>query len=389
MDKNRKLLLIILALYVLGDFTAVSITNLYLWQKFNDFHSILFYNSNLFIGMAMSGFLGAVLGTKIGNKPIYMVSICFYILQLVLLFVLGNTIVNYLFIVGLISGFAIGGESYAYNVISQKITTEENRQKYFGMKTSLLNTITLIGVPALTFIASKAGTYKPVFLIAMVLLVCVLCLLTQLNLLETKTHFSVKNTVSALKAFPDTRSFLLSKFLFGVQSGLFWVVLGIVTFQFVGDVFKWGIFMSLLTLLSIVAAFYYGKTVTIHQSKFAAVIATFLFASSTIVLATNWNFITFVSYQLVLVFLNVIMGVCFDGFVAGILEEDRLVSVVNNELNGIGEFVLNIGRFLPIFLLFLSNFSINNVLELRIVFILVSSIPLFIISALKKTQAFG
>lgn len=388
MDRNKKLLLIILAFYVLGDFTAVSITNLYLWQEFNDFHTILFYNSNLFIGMALSGFFGAVLGTKIGNKYIYMVSIFFYILQLVLLFVLGNSIVNYLLLVGLISGFAIGGESYAYNVISQKITRGENRQKYFGIKTSLLNTITLIGVPILTFIATKARTYKPVFLIAIILLTCVLVLLTKLKVMETKTQFNLRNTISALKIFPDTRSFLLSKFLFGVQNGLFWVVLGIVTLQFVGDVFKWGIFTSSLTLLSIVASFYYGKAIDIHQSKFAAVIATFLFAFSTIVLATNWNFTAFIVYQLVLVFLNVIMNVSFDGFMAGILEEDGSISTVNNELNGIGEFVLDIGRFLPIFLLFLINFSVNNILELRIVFILVSSIPLFVISALKKTQAF-
>lgn len=389
MDRNQKILLIILSLYVLGDFTAVSITNLYLWQKFNDFHNILYYNSNLFIGMALSGFLGAILGSKIGNKNIYMISICFYILQLTLLFMLGNSIVNYLLIVGLISGFAIGGESYAYNVISQKITTEDNRQKYFGTKTSLLNAITLVGVPLLTFIASKTGTYRPVFLIAIVFLTCVLFLLTQLKLLETNTQFSPKNTFSALRIFPDTRSFLLSKFLFGVQNGLFWVVLGIVTLQFVGDLFRWGIFTSLLTLLSIIVAFYYGKAVDIHQSKFAAAIGTFLFAFSTIVLATNWNFMAFVIYQVVLVFLNVIMGVSFDGFIAGILEEDSSVSLVNNELNGIGEFVLDIGRFLPIFLLLLINFSVSNILELRIIFILVSSIPLFVISALKKTQAFS
>lgn len=389
MDRNQKLLLIVLCLYVLGDFTAVSITNLYLWQKFNDFHSILFYNSNLFIGMAISGLIGSILGTKVGNKLIYMVSIGFYILQLTLLFFLGNSIVNYLLIVGLISGFAIGGQSYAYNVISQKITNKENRQKYFGIKTSLLNTITLFGIPTLTFVASKSGSYKPVFFIAIVLLFFVLFLFSQLRLTELKTPFSLKNTVMTLKAFPDTRSFLLSKFLFGVQNGLFWVVLGIVTLQFVGDVLKWGIFSSFLTLLSVIAAFYYGKMIDLEKSKFAAIIATFLFAFSTIVLATNWNFITFVIYSLVLVLLNVIMGVSFDGFVAGILEEDGSVAAVNNELNGIGEFVLDIGRFLPIFLLFILNFSINNVLELRIVFILVSSIPLFVINALQKTTVFN
>lgn len=389
MDRNQKLFLIIVSLFALGDFTSVSITNLYLWQLTNSFQKILLFDVFVFAGMAVSGLLASVLGAKIGNKLVFFLSMIFYICQFVLLIWQGSHIVTLLQILGTISGFAIGCLSYSYTVLIQEITVTGGREKFFGTRTSLVNTITLVGVPMLTFVASHFHSYNPVFLLALLLMCVVAILVLGLNVIEQTSSFHLFNTEHVLLKFPNVRSYIIAKYLYGIQNGLFWVVLGIVTLQFVGDVFRWGIFSSFLTLISITAAFIYGRKVNLQSGKYGAVLATFIFAGTTLFLAINWNFVTFVIYQMVLVVLNVIMAVSFDSFMASVIEENQETTNLRNELNGVGEFVLDLGRFTPILILLLLQISFNNNLYLRIAFLIVAPLPLLIMNTLKKTQAFN
>lgn len=377
-----------LAFYTLGDFVSVAITNLYLWQLTNDFQKILFYNVFVFSGMAIGGLLASILGAKIGNKLIFTLAMMLYAVQFGILLFTGSHVASYIILLGIISGFAIGSESYAYNVIVQEITAAGGREKFFGTKTSMMNTIILIGVPMLTFITTQVHSYVPIFSIAFVLVIIVAFLATRLVLLQQTTSFHLMSTKNVIAKFPDIKNYLLAKYLFGIQNGLFWVVLGIVTLQFVGDLFRWGIFSTCLTFIAIAAAYFYGKKATVHGEKYPAVIGAYAFALVTLFLATNWNFTTFIIYQVVLVILTVIMSVSFDSFMATIIEEDSETASLRNELNGIGEFALNLGRFTPIFLLLLLHISFDNNLYLRIAFLVVAPLPLFIMSALKKTKAF-
>lgn len=388
MSRNQILFLSILSLYVLGDFTAVSMTNLFLWQKTNNFSLILAYNCVLFLTMAVSGLGSAIVGSTIGTKKIFLGAMGCYVLQILLLFLFSDTISSIFIFVGIVSGFAIGSQSYAYNVISQKITADGNREKYLGIKTSLLNIIILLGVPTLTYIATFAKSYKPVFGIALALLLGVCCLVPWLSLIEERKVFRWPQLIKTVRLFPDMKSFLLAKFLFGLQNGLFWVILGVVTLQFVGNLFVWGIVSSCLTLLFIVASYFYGKNATLQSQKYSSVLGTFFFAISTLLLGTNWNFTTFIIYQVINVLLNVVLAISFETFVADIIEENDITKELAHELNGVGELVLNIGRFLPITLLLILHFSVKDSLFLRVVFIAVSSIPLLVINALKKTEVF-
>ena len=389
MSRNQFLFLFILALYVLGDFTAVSLTNLFLWQTTNDFFVVLIYNSLLFISMAVSGVGSSFLGGKIGTKKIFLLSMCFYALQILLLFMYAKTIASIFIFVGIVSGIALGSESYAYAVISQKITEGGNRERYLGVKTALLNIIILLGVPLLTYLATATHSYQPVFGIALTLLVLVCLIVPFLSVQEEKKPFRLTQVKQAIVLFPDLRSFLLAKFLFGLQNGLFWVLLGVVTLQFVGNLFVWGIVSSCLTLLFIVCSYFYGKSATLQSQKYSSVVGTFFFAISTLLLGTNWNFATFLIYQIVNVLLNVVLAISFETFMADIIEENEITKELSRELNGIGELAVDIGRFLPIIALFLLQFSITNTMYLRIVFIAVSSIPLLVINALKKTEVFS
>jgi hypothetical protein len=105
-------------------------------------------------------------------------------------------------------------------------------------------------------------------------------------------------------------------------------------------------------------------------------------------LATNWNFATFLIYQLGLVILNATFAIHYESLTYDLLASDRECTSNKKELLGLGEIFIGLGRLVPIGLLLAINFSLEDNLVIQILFIAIASLPLIIINLLKNTASF-
>ncbi len=385
MDKNQRKFLLFLVLYNLGNTASITFTNLFLWQSTSNISLLLFYNATVFFSMAMGGCIAGFLAKWRGTRFTYQTSMALYACQLLLLVILGNRTQHLVVIVGIISGLAIGVQSFAFNVTMQKLTTQTNREQFLGIKTSLLNVVSLISVPLIAFFIQRFNSYLPFFSIAFVIFLCLIYVLRTLDVHDHTDVFTFENLGTLIYPNEDLKRFFKAKLLYGMQDGLFWTVLGVITLNFLGSLSHWGIFSGGLTLLTIVTAYIYGKKITLANSNYTAVGASILFAMTTIVFAANWNLFAFIAYQVVLVLLLVSMSVDFDSFLSDILDHDPKIAQLRNEYNAIGEVVTNAGRLIPVIVLLSLHVSVLDDIPLRIVFLAVAPLPLFIMKIMSET----
>lgn len=385
MDANQKKFLLILSLYAIGNLVAITFANFYLWQQTREFQLVLFYNLAVFIGMAGGGFASGLLAEKFGAKKTYQAAMLLYILQLALLIFLGTSVANLISWLGLISGLAIGIQSFSFNVIAQTITNLENREAFLGTKTALLNLVNLLASPLVAIFAQRVG-YTPLFIITIIIFLLIVITIKSLGIQEKTGTFSLSDALKAASLNSDLRAFFKTKLLYGLQDGLFWVSLAILTLNFLGSLASWGIFSSVFTLFLIIASYVYGKTIKLKEENNAAVLATFIFTAVTIVFVANWNLISFIAYQVAFVFLTLTMSVDFDSFLAGILDQDKGIGQLRDEYNAIGEVVINGGRLVPVLLLLLFHVTVLNDLHLRIAYLLAAPVPFFIMHVLSNTK---
>lgn len=386
MDTIQKRFLLILSLYSIGNLIAITFTNFYIWQKTNDLHTVLVYNAMVFLAMGIGGFLSGLLAERKGSMFTYKLSMLLYAVQFFLLAGLNKSVLAFIPLIGTFSGLAIGMQAFSYNSVTQKITTLTNRGKFFGTKTSILNLVILLATPAIAILIQISSSYLLLFVAAILLFFIITLLLRNLHLFDITREFEWNQLYTALKQNADISSFFKAKFLYGIQDGLFWVVLGIITLKFIGNLGAWGLFSAFLTLLTIVIAYIYGQFTTPRTGNFISVLATFVFATVTIVLSANWNLSSFIVYQIVLVLLSVVMSVDFDSFLADILDQDNEIAHLRSEYNALAEVVTNLGRLVPVVTLLMLNVTELNNLYLRIAFLLVAPIPLFIMNILSGTN---
>jgi hypothetical protein len=221
-------------------------------------------------------------------------------------------------------------------------------------------------------------------------LTILICLLITFLRIDNKiASYHPGKIINLIRDYRTVREYLFSRFIDGIYGGVGWAVLGIVLYQFVKNMFVWGIVSTILTLLTIIGSYYYGKLNNRGYYKATAGFSTLIFAGITIMLATNWNIVTFMIYQLALTAINIMMGVNYEQYIFATLHENEDIESCQNELIGASEIVLGIGRILPLLVMVWSGITLDNELGLRILFILISSAPLIVMSIVNRSSLFS
>lgn len=131
-------------------------------------------------------------------------------------------------------------------------------------------------------------------------------------------------------------------------------------------------------------SYYYGKLKNEHVSQFISVVGTFVFGALAITLATNWTMVTFFAYQVGLVVLNSSFSIHYEATIYNMTRNNENVSQNLPRILSLGEIALGIGRIIPLVILVLSSFTFDHPLMLQILFVVISTAPLLVISTLNK-----
>lgn len=388
MSRNQKIFLVILSIYVIFDFILGSLVGVYLWDQTRTSSVILIYYLTLFFSIMIFSQVSSYLVGLFGAKKVYILSIILGMFQAILLLLYQSDIAEMVILFGLIAGASIGIQAVAYGLVASTITAGEDASNFLGIKSALMNVVSIVAVPVITTLIAKTGSYHLSYLIGLVAGILVITLISNLKITnEVSSYHPFRYLTQALVDF-DSRIYLMTRFVYGLFSGPVWAILGIVTFKFAGNLAVWGIISTIFTILSIIGSYIYGRINSNNIHRAYSVFSTLIFASVTIILATNWSFATFLFYQFGLVLLNTSFSIHYENLTYSILSENEIFIANKKELLGIGEIFIGIGRIIPLGILLFIGFTLENNLLIQILFIAIASLPLLIISLLKNTAPF-
>jgi MFS family permease len=381
--------LIFSSLIQIGIFIAITFTNLYLWDLTNSFPIILRFNLSVFLGMALGSLFSGVLGERMKGKYIFSLGSILFILQLLSLIVLDSQVIAFLHQVGMLSGLALGCYYFATADVVQMINSQEAeaRNKFSALRTSHTNFLLLLSIPALSLLISRSNSFIPVFIVGVILFSAAFMLSFFLSGDREKTsQFRLLDSLVNISRFADLKSFLKANFLTGLQEGLYWVFLGIVTLELFGNILNWGIFLGLLYLLAIITSSFFARISYAVSRRAIYMGLTLIFAFATIILSQNWNLTSFIIYQVVLIIMGAIVASDFGDYLADIVNENEEIHELRNEYNAVGEFFSALGKLVAVAFLIFLDVQELDALSLRMGFLAVAPIPFLVISTLSKTR---
>lgn len=381
MSLSQKIFLSILSLYVIFDFTLGSLVGLFLWETTKESSQIIIYYISLFTSIILSTQWASILTNKYGAKKIYASSIYIGILQALILLILGSDVVRYIIPFGILAGTGIGLQSISYTLIVGAINKDADTTRFLGLKSSVMNIVSILAVPAVTALVSFLGSYVISYMISFIAGLIIIVLLQKISYVNTNSDTNLRSALS-LFDIDEVKIFIFTRFLYGIYNGPMWAVLGVVTLIFVGDVSRWGIISTGFTILSIVSTYMYSKIAANSIRQAISIFATFIFASIALLLATNWNFAVFMAYQFSMVILNSSFSLHYEGVIYSLTNDNQTIKDNMGRILSLGEVAIGLGRIIPLIILLVAGFSFDNPLMLQILFVIISVIPILILSKL-------
>lgn len=388
MSRNQKIFLAILGIYVVFDFVLGSLVGVFLWDQTKETAIILKYYLTLFASIMIFSQLSSFLVGKFGAKKVYIFSILLGLVQAIFLLLFQSSIAQLVMLFGIIAGASIGFQAVAYGIVASSITAGTDSSNFLGIKSSLMNIVSIVSVPIVTYLIGLTGSYNISYIIGLISGIFVILLISYLDVATVETPYHPLRYIRSALAESETRTYLLTRFIYGMFSGPVWAILGIVTFKFAGGLVLWGVISTVFTIINIIGSYMYGRIKSNNLHKTYSVFSTLIFASVTLILATNWNFVTFLIYQFGLVILNTTFAIHYESLTYDLLSENEEFASNKKELLGLGEICIGIGRLIPLAILLLINFSLDDNIIIQILFITIASLPLVIINLLKSTSSF-
>nr|MBP9702912.1 hypothetical protein [Candidatus Woesebacteria bacterium] len=284
---------------------------------------------------------------------------------------------------GILAGTGIGLQAMSYSLIVGFVTNNTDTTRFLGLKSSIMNAVSIVSVPIITGLISTLGSYEVSYLISLFVGVLIVILVSKIPVVTNSASINATSYRSLLE-IEEVKIFLTTRLFYGIYNGPMWAILGVVTFMFVGDVSRWGYISTGFTILSIISAYLYSKVPDTSLRQAISIAATFMFASVTLLLATNWNFIIFMIYQFAVVLLNSSFSLHYEGVIYRLVNDNEVIKDNMNQVLSLGEIAMGIGRITPLITLLLAGFSFDNPLMLQILFVLISVVPLLILNKLNS-----
>ncbi len=383
MTLSQKIFLAVLSCYVVFDFTLGSLVGLYLWETTKEASRIISYYIFLFLSILVTTQLTSGLINRYGAKKVYIASILLGLIQALVLIIVGSSISNVIIPFGILAGTSIGLQAMSYSVIVSIVTSNKDTTKFLGIKSSLMNVISIISVPVITNLISLFGSYQISYIISLLAGFVMIMLISTISIPQSNESTTLLGYRSLIQ-IDEVRIFAVTRLLYGFYNGPMWAILGIVTYIFIGDVAKWGYISTSLTILNIIGAYFYSRISSSSVRNAVSTITTFLFASIALLLAANWSLVIFMLYQIVVILLNSSFSLHYEGVIYSLVNENETIRANMSTVLAIGEIAMGLGRIVPLALLLIVGFTFDNPTFLQILFILISVIPILILNKLSS-----
>ncbi len=169
MIENTKLLLIINTIRKIIDIFLGPFLTAYLFKvAIENIKIISIYNIFSYIAIVIIAlFIGRILKNKY-EMPIFIIGMISKFIQLAILIILGDNVVNYIWVLAIIAGFSMETWSFPLNLFSSKLVSNDEKKTFVVYKT-ILNNLVKVLIPFLLGSIISMKSFKATAMIILIL----------------------------------------------------------------------------------------------------------------------------------------------------------------------------------------------------------------------------
>lgn len=379
MSKNAKLLLVINTIRKIIDIFLGPFLTSYLFKvAVENIKIISIYNIFSYIEVTI---IALIIGRILKNKyemQIFRIGMISKFVQLVILIMLGDNVVNYIWIIAIIAGLSTETWSFPLNLFSSKLISNDEKKTFVVYKAFFYNLSKVI-IPVLLGSIISIKSFQVTAIIILILSFIQIFLSFKLELKRKKIS-NKNNKLNLIKELNNIKNnkklqrFYMMKFFKGMayEGALDTAVTLLIIISFNSD-FSLGIITSLVSLLAMISSYIYKKINNQKKVKSLIIVSCIIIFISSIILIFKTSQYTIVSYNLIFTF--------FLQFIT-VSEEVQTLKFTNsdliNDLNRVETYVLlemflNAGRIISYILLFIVGiYNKIYLLEILIIFLVLS-----------------
>lgn len=380
MSKNANLLLIINTIRKIIEIFLGPFLTAYLFKvAVENIKIISIYNIFSYVALFI---IAIIIGKILKNKyemPIFRIGMISKFVQLLILIIIKNNIVNYIWIIAIIAGFSMETWSFPLNLFSSKLVTN-NEKKTFVIYKTILNNLVKILVPFLLGSIITIKSFETTAIIILILSFIQILLSFKIKLDKQNNNSNKKlniiKEINHIKQNKKLKKFYMMKFFKGMayEGALDTAVTLLIIISFKSN-FSLGIVTSITSILAMFSSFIYKKINNLKTMKIIFIISCTIIFISSILLVFITNSYTIIAYNIIFAF--------FLQFIIIAEEVQSLKFTNSNVINNTNvvetyvllEMFLNVGRIISYILLLIVGIYNNlYLLEILIIFLVISII---------------
>ena len=341
------------------------------------------YNIVGWIVATICAFLVAnIIKTK-DKVKLYRFGIFVELLYIFMIIILGDKIIDYIYLIGIMYGIAVATNGFPFNMIQSESVSKEERSKYIGYLSVATETIGLV-VPILlgAYISVKSYQIAAIVILIFSFLKLIVCFKIK-NINVQKEKVDLKKYYKIIKQDNNLIKLYFIEFFKGINRyGVMSLVVSLLIIYQTNNELEIGGWTSIFSLFTIVSMYLFGKFYKKSQKNKLLFISMFAILISSCLILYKTNMITVITYNIsYYVFMNIILKITevnlFD-----YSNKEPFKTEYNTEFFTFRELFLNIGRILGYTMLLIFVGLTQNILFLNVIFIfiIISTIMVMVLS---------
>ena len=315
--------------------------------------AVAYYNLCMYGAMAFFAVVTGIIGKALSSRTLICAGLVFYALLYILLLIMGSTCVNYIWLLGILSGMGSAFFNLNYSSAVTYVTSTEGRGYYLSIQ-GIINSASAVIAPliagVLAEIVGGMGGYITLFIISLIVLALSVVCCFSLTYRDGKKGatqfgnvfvFSLKNKPLRLCAVSDAVS--------GLRDGVAMFLIPLLLFSLKMSNAAVGIYMFVYTLIQ-VAVSHFAQTRVSDKNRMSVVFfACVLYMLSGFILLGKIDTLTIFSYGIVSAFIQGFFATALFALFYDAAYKIPHAHRKNLEILSVREFYINIGRIIGVF----------------------------------------
>lgn len=330
------------------------------------------YNIVGYIFATIGAFLVADIIKRKDKVKLYRFGTLIKSIYIFMIMILGERIVNYVYIIGIMCGISTATTGFPYNMIESESISNKERSKYIGFASAATEIISLI-IPILLGAYITFKSYQIAAMLIFIFSIFKLILSFKIkNINVQNTKVNLKEFYNIFKEDATLKKLYIIEFFKGINRyGVMSLVVSLLIIYQSNNELELGGWTSLFSLFTIIAMYMFGRYYNNTKKRNLLICSLIAMLISFVAVLYKVNLVTVVIYNIVYyVFMNIILKIT-EVSLFDYSNKEPFKTKFNTEYFIFRELFLNIGRILGYATLLLLVGFTQNFANLNILFVLI------------------